>query len=55
MKKFVISVQIGFYSTPYERYAVVARDKNEALSKVNSMFPKGIGHRFLNVESEVSV
>lgn len=49
MKKFKVSVQIGFYSEPYEYYTVLAYDKHDALSRVYSMLPKHCGHRFLNV------
>ena len=49
MTKFTVSVQIGFYSDPYEYYTVLAYDKKDALSRVDSMLPKFVGHRFLNV------
>ena len=49
MKKFKVSVQIGFYSEPYEYYTVLAHDKKDALARVYSMLPKYCGHRFLNV------
>ena len=49
MTKFKVSIQIGFYSEPYEYYTVLAYDKKDALSRVNSMLPKHTGHRFLNV------
>lgn len=49
MKKFKVSVQIGFYSKPYEYHTVFAYDKKDALSRVESMLPKHVGHRFLNV------
>lgn len=48
MNRFVVSVQIEFYSEPYEWWTVWARDKYEALSKVDSMLPKHAGNRFLN-------
>ena len=49
MSKFKVSVQIGFYSEPYEYRTVWAYDKRDALARVNSMLPKHVGHRFLNV------
>ena len=49
MKKFKVSVQIGFYSEPYEYYTVLAYDKKDALSRVDAILPKHVGHRFLNV------
>ena len=49
MKKFKVSLQIGFYSEPYEYWTVLAHDKKNAISLVNLMLPKYIGHRFLNV------
>lgn len=49
MKKFKVSVQIGFYSQPYEYHTVWAYDKKDALARVDSMLPKYVGHRFLNV------
>lgn len=49
MKKFIVSVQIGFYSEPYAFYDVFAYDERSALAKVYSMIPKHVGHRFLNV------
>jgi hypothetical protein len=48
MKKFKVSVQIGFYSVPYEYYTVLAYDKKDALARVYSMLRKYVGHRFLN-------
>lgn len=48
MKKFKVSVQIGFYSQPYQYHTVLAYDKKEALARVNSMLPKYMSHRFLN-------
>lgn len=49
MEQFKVSVQIGFYSAPYEYHTVWAYDKKDALSRVDSMLPKWQGHRFLNV------
>lgn len=49
MKQFKVSVQIGFYSKPYEYRAVWAYDKKDALARADSMLPKFVGHRFLNV------
>lgn len=49
MKKFKVSAQIGFYSQPYEYHTVWAWDKKDALARVDSMLPKYVGHRFLNV------
>ena len=49
MKQFKVSVQIGFYSQPYEYHTVWAYDKKDALTRVDSMLPKYAGHRFLNV------
>ena len=49
MKQFKVSVQIGFYSEPYEYYTVWARDKKDALGRANSLLPKYVGHRFFNV------
>ena len=51
MKQFKVSVQIGFYSQPYEYYTVWAYDKKDAASRVNSILPKYVGHRFLNAEA----
>lgn len=48
MKRFKVSVQIGFYSEPYAHYAVLAYNKQDALARVNAMLPKYTGHRFLN-------
>lgn len=52
VKKFKVSVQIGFYSEPYEYHTVWAYDKRDALARVDSMLPKYVGHRFLNVVTE---
>lgn len=49
MKKFTVSVQIGFYSEPYDYYTVLAYNKKDALARAYSMLPKHSGHRFLNV------
>jgi hypothetical protein len=49
MKKFKVSVQIGFYSEPYDYYTVWAHDQKDALTLVDSILPKHVGHRFLNV------
>ncbi len=49
MKQFKVSVQIGFYSEPYEYWTVWAYDKKDALVRVDSTLPKYAGHRFLNV------
>ena len=49
MKKFKVSVQIGFYSKPYEYHTVWAYDAGDALARVDSMLPKYMSHRFLNV------
>lgn len=48
MTKFKVSVQIGFYSEPYEYYTVWAHDKKDALVCVDSLLPKYVGQRFLN-------
>lgn len=48
MKKFKVSVQIGFYSQPYQYHTVLAYDKKAALALVDSRLPKYMGHRFLN-------
>ena len=50
LKKFRVSVQIGFYSEPYEYHMIYAYDKKDALARVYSMLPEYMGHRFLNVE-----
>lgn len=52
MKQFKVSVQIGFYSEPYDYYTVWAYDKKDALARVHSMLPKYYGNRFLNVVEE---
>jgi hypothetical protein len=52
MKKFKVSVQIGFYSEPYEYWTVCAYDKKDALTHVDAKLPKYVGHRFLNVVEE---
>jgi len=49
MKKFETSVQIGFYSQPYDYYTVWAYDKKDALARMSSILPKYVRHRFLNV------
>lgn len=49
MEQFKVSVQIGFYSEPYEYYTVWAYDKKDALACADSMLSKFVGHRFLNV------
>jgi len=51
MKEFKVSVQIGFYSEPYEYYTVWAYDEKDALTRVDSILSKHVGHRFLNVEA----
>ena len=48
MKQFKVSVQIGFYSEPYDYWTVWAHDKKDALAWVDSMLPKYVEHRFLN-------
>ena len=52
MNKFKVSVQIEFYSEPYDYYTVWAYDKKDALARVDAMLPKYTGHRFLNVVTE---
>ena len=49
MRQFKVSVQIGFYSEPYEYYTVRAYNKNDALARIDSILPKWSSHRFLNV------
>lgn len=49
MKQFKVSIQIGFYSEPYEYYTIWAYDKKDALCRVDSILPKHVGHRFLSV------
>jgi len=49
MKQFTVSVQIGFYSEPYEHWSVWAYDEKDALARAYAMLPKHSGHRFLNV------
>lgn len=49
MTKFTVSVQIGFYSEPYEYHTIWAYDKKDALACADSMLSKFVGHRFLNV------
>ena len=51
MKQFKVSVQIGFYSQPYAYYTVWAYDQKHAATRVDSMLPKYVGHRFLNAEA----
>lgn len=51
MKQFKVSVQIGFYSQPYAYYTVWAYDKKDAATRVDSILPKYVGHRFLNAEA----
>ena len=51
MKQFKVSVQIGFYSQPYAYYMIWAYDKKDAATRVDSILPKYVGHRFLNVEA----
>jgi len=41
MSKFKISVQIGFYSEPYEYHTVWAYDKKDALARVD-LFSGGL-------------
>lgn len=48
MKQFKVSVQIGFYSEPYEYYTVWAYDKKDALARVSALLPNHVGQRFLN-------